>query len=151
MLQPYAPAMGSAMTHDLEDLKAIWLDLMAHVEQLAGERQHYLDFFEQSPEAYVISEADGTIRDANPAAVDILQCRRRSLRGKPLATFVALERRAEFRTRMNAVAARASPAEGCWRTIFVAAGERTEVTLTARPVERQGIVGGLCWRLEAMQ
>ena len=65
MLQPYAPAMGSAMTHDLEDLKAIWLDLMAHVEQLAG--------------------------------------------------------------------------------------ERTEVTLTARPVERQGIVGGLCWRLEAMQ
>lgn len=139
------------MKHDLEDLQAIWLDLKAHVEQLADERQHYLDIFEQSPEAYVITEADGTIRDANPAAVDILQCRRRYLRGKPLATFVALERRPEFRTRLKALAARASPAEGCWRTIFVAAGERTEVTLTARPVERQGIVGGLCWRLEAMQ
>ncbi len=136
------------MTHDLEDLKAIWLELQAHVEQLAGERQHYLDFFEQSPEAYVLTDTHGTIRDVNPAAVDILQCRRRHVQGKPLTTFVALERRADFRTRMRALAAGASAAERSWRTIVVSAGERTEVALTARPIDRQGNVGGVCWRLE---
>ena len=131
---------------DLEDLKAMWLRLRAHVDQLAGERQQFLDFFEQSPQAYVVTDARGTIEDANGAAVDILQRRKAYLRGKPFPALVALEGRTEFRRRLRALG---SPgAERSWRTIFEAPELRTEVKLTARPIGRDGS-GGICWRLEA--
>ena len=131
---------------ELEDLKAIWLELRAHVDQLAGERQQFLDFFEQSPHAYVVTDSTGTIEEANGAAVDILQRRKAYLRGKPLPALVALERRAEFRQRLRGIP---NPgAERSWRTIFEAPELRTEVTLTARPIGRDGS-GGICWRLEA--
>jgi PAS domain S-box-containing protein len=139
------------MAVDLEELKAMWLDLRAHVDRLAGERQQYLDFFEQASEAYVVTDADGAIVDANGAAIDILQKRRRYLRGKPLASLVALERRREFRERLRALSAGEALAEHPWRTIFEAPELRTEVTLAARRIERDGRFAGLCWRLEALQ
>jgi PAS domain S-box-containing protein len=132
----------------VEELQAIWLDLRAHVEQLAGERQQYLVIFEQASDAYVVTERDGTIQDANGPAVDILQRRRRDLRGKPIAALVALDRRAEFRRRLRALIARESQAERTFRTIFEAPELRTEVTLTARLIERPEGIGGICWRLD---
>ena len=133
------------MAADLEDLKAMWLELRAHVDRLAGERQQYVDFFEQSPAAYVVTDARGAIEDANGAAVDILQRRKRYLRGKPLAALVALDWRAEFRRRLRAIGESAG-ADRSWRTVFEAPELRTEVTLTARPMGS----GGICWRLEAV-
>jgi len=138
------------MTVELEELKAMWLDLRAHVDQLAGERQQYYDFFEQASEAYVVTDEYGTIADANGAAVDILQRRKRYLRGKPLAALVALERRAEFRQRLGALRGREPAAERPWRTLFVAPHLRIDVKLAARLIERPGGVGGICWRLEAL-
>ncbi len=126
---------------ELEDLKAMWLDLKAQVDELAGERQQYLDVFEQSPEAYIVTDNDGTIEEVNGAAVDILQRRRRFLRGKPFTVLVALDRRREFRVRLGALAA-----EGSWRTILEAWEMRTEVAVTAR---RIGAGRGICWRLQA--
>ena len=137
------------MTAELEELKAMWLDLRAHVDQLAGERQQYYDFFEQASEAYIVTDPHGTIADANGAAVDILQRRKRYLRGKPLVALVALERRTEFRERLRALREREPGAQGCWRTIFVAPELRIDVTLGARLIERAGAIGGICWRLEA--
>jgi len=137
------------MTAELEDLKAIWLDLRAHVDQLAGERQQYLDFFEQSPEAYVVTDEQGAIVDANGAAVDILQRRRRYLRGKPIAALVALDRRTEFRGNLRRLLAREAGARRTFSTVFEAPELRTEVTLSARLIERAERVGGICWRLQA--
>ena len=128
---------------ELEDLKTMWLELRAHVDQLAGERQHYLDFFEQSPEAYLVTDAYGAIEYVNGAAVDILQRRKRYLRGKPFPVLVALDRRPEFRRRLRTLTR--PGAERSWRTIIEAPELRTEVTLTARPIDS----GGICWRLEA--
>src|SRR5216684_1191394 len=101
------------MAAELEDLKAMWLDLKAQVDELAGERQQFIDFFEQSSEAYVVTDNDGTIEEVNGAAVDLLQRRRRFLRGKPFAVLVALDQRSEFRGRLSGLAA-----EGSWRTIL---------------------------------
>lgn len=137
------------MTAELDDLKAIWLDLRAHVDQLAGERQQYLDFFEQSPEAYVVTDPHGTIVDANGAAVDILQRRRKVLRGKPIAALVALDRRTEFRGNLRRLTTGESGARQSWTTIFEAPELRTEVTLNARVIERAEGIGGICWRLQA--
>jgi PAS domain S-box-containing protein len=136
---------------DLEDLKAMWLDLKAHVDHLAGERQQYLDFFEQSAEAYVVTDAAGTIIEANGAAVDVLQRRRRYLAGKPLAAMVALERRTEFRARVQRASCREPAAPRTWATVFESPGLRTEVTVTLRPIERGDAVTGLCWLLQPVE
>ena len=135
------------MAPELEDLQAMWLDLKAHVERLANERQQYLDFFEQASEAYVVTDAQGTIAQANGAAVDILQRRKLDLRGKPLTTFIALEQRGDFRRRLRALAD-GETVPSPWRTIVVAAGERTTVPLSARLMQRAD--AGICWRLDAV-
>jgi PAS domain S-box-containing protein len=138
------------MKAELDELTSMWLDLRAHVDQLADERQQYYDFFEQASEAYVVTDEHGTIADANGAAIDILQHRKRYLRGKPLVAFVALEQRSAFRRRLRALIGREQGAERCWGAIFVAPELRIDVALTARLIERPGGVGGICWRLEAL-
>ena len=138
------------MKAELDELTSMWLDLCAHVDQLADERQQYYDFFEQASEAYVVTDEHGTIADANGAAIDILQHRKRYLRGKPLVAFVALEQRSAFRRRLRALIGREQGAERSWGAIFVAPELRTDVALTARLIERPGGVGGICWRLEAL-
>src|SRR3954469_10395615 len=137
------------MAPDMEDLKTMWLDLKARVDQLAGERQQYLDFFEQSPAAYVVTDPAGTIVEANGAAVDILQRRKRYLRGKPFSVLVALDHRATFRTRLRELAdgTGARP----FTTIVVAAETRVELALNARLMGRPGAAAGICWRLESAQ
>ena len=95
------------MTAQLEELTEMWLHLRAHVDQLADERQHYYEFFEHSTEAYLVTDTYGTIGEANGAAVDILQRRKRYLRGKPLTALIALERRAEFRRNLRTLVAQA--------------------------------------------
>lgn len=139
------------MTVELEELQALWLELRRHVDRLAGERQQYQDFFEQASEAYVITDAHATITEANGAAVDILQRRKRYLRGKPLTALIALERRSEFRQRLRALVDRSVQAASSWRTIFVVPGLRIDVALSARLIEGPSGVSGICWRLEALQ
>ena len=135
------------MAHELEELKTAWLGLKAHVDQLAAERQQYLEFFENAAAAYVVTAADGRIVEANGAAVDLLQRRKRYLRSKPFAVLIALEQRAEFRNRLTSIAA--GQAERSWRTLLTAGDERVEVEITARIIGEPG--GGICWRLDAVQ
>lgn len=143
------PAGGQDMAANLEDLQALWRDLSAHLEVLAGERQQYLEIFEQANDAYLVTEPDGTIRDVNGPAVDVLQRRRLELLGKPIAALIALDQRREFRRRLRALSSREPRAERTWRTIVEAPELRTEVILTARLIERSEGIGGICWRLDA--
>jgi len=136
------------MSQELEQLKMAWLGLNARVEQLAAEHQQYLEFFENAGAAYVVTTADGRIVEANGAAVDVLQRRKRYLRGKPFAVLIALERRAEFRNRLTSIAA-GEAAERSWRTVLAAGDERVGVEITARIIGEPG--GGICWRLAAVQ
>lgn len=138
------------MTADLEHLKAIWLELRAQVDELAAERQQYLDFFEQSPEAYVVTDPLGKICEVNGAAVDILQRRKRYLRDKPFAVLVALEERAVFRRRLRQLT-EANGAERSWRTTVLTPETRMAVTLKARVMRGAQRVGGICWLLQTMQ
>jgi PAS domain-containing protein len=137
------------MTAQLEELQAVWRHLRAHVDQLAEERQHYHEFFEQASAAYVVSDQYGTIAEANGAAVDILQRRKRYLRGKPIAALIALERRAEFRRNMRALLGRARGAQASWSTIVVAPELRSDVIFTGRVMRRAERACGICWRLES--
>lgn len=139
------------MAPDLEDLKVVWLTLRAHIDRLASERLQFEQVFEQSAHAYLVTDASGTIEQVNGAAVDILQQRRRQLRGTPLAVLVALDRRADFRRRLAGLAGGAPASERTWSTVFESPGLRTDVTVTARLIGEGPTPRGICWRLDAAQ
>jgi PAS domain S-box-containing protein len=124
----------------MDEVRTAWLELQARVEELARERQQYVVFFECAADAYLITDAHGTIQDANGAAVDIFRRRKSYLRGKPLAALIALDQRPSFRTRLRALGGGETAAE--WDSIVEAPGERLPVRLSAR------LMGcGIGWRL----
>jgi len=128
------------------DLKSAWLGLKAEVDELAAERRHYLDFFESASEAYVVTDLAGIIGEANGAAVDLLQRRKRELRGASLAVAVTLDHRPEFR---RWLASLAGDALHVLRTVALAGGERIELELGARLIGTPPGAGGISWRLRA--
>lgn len=123
----------------MDELQAAWRALEARVDELGTERQQYLDLFERAGDAYLITDRDGVIREANGAAVDLLQRRRQALRGKPLAALVPLTHRMTFRGDLRKIGK-----EG-WsgRTLLRADESVIEVEVMARSAPS----GLLCWRL----
>jgi PAS domain S-box-containing protein len=70
--------------------------LSAQVETLTqptGENEtdqrQYRDLFEYAPDAYLITDTEGVILEANPSAASLLHTRRRELAGTKLMTFVS--------------------------------------------------------------
>lgn len=66
--------------------------------------------FETGLEALLVTDGEGVVRDANPAAGALLGVSARSLRGKPLAVYVPPEERAGFRARLPNLTDDALPA-----------------------------------------
>lgn len=71
--------------------------LEVYREELEVERSRYVDLFDWAPDGYVITDANGTILEANRAASELLGRPPSALLGKLLATFVAEENRRAFR------------------------------------------------------
>jgi PAS domain S-box-containing protein len=123
----------------MDELQAAWCELKARVDELGAERQQYLDLFELARDAYLITDADGVIREANGAAVDLLQRRRQALRGKPLAVFIPVTRRHAFRSRVRSIAGEA------WRSRELVRAD--EAVIEVDVLVRRAASGALCWRL----
>ena len=79
-----------------EELRQQNEELLAAREALEVERQRYRDLFEFAPDGYLVTDADGTIREANQAAALLLGVRQHFLEGKPLVVFVAGEAHRAF-------------------------------------------------------
>src|SRR5262245_64382818 len=73
----------------LEELDVMWEELQGQAQLLNREHQRYTEFFEHAPDAYVVTDAGGNIREANLAATELLRCGRDSLVHRPLAGFLA--------------------------------------------------------------
>lgn len=63
------------------------------VEAVEAERERYRNLFELAPVAYLVTTADGVIREANRAAGALLGVDPPALAGEPLMRFVAEEQR----------------------------------------------------------
>jgi PAS domain S-box-containing protein len=81
-----------------EELRAQHEELMAARAAVEAQRERYQHLFEFAPVGYVVTSANGTIRQANRAAARLLGKMPEVLVGKPLATFVVTEERGAFRT-----------------------------------------------------
>ena len=68
---------------------------------LEAERQRYLELFEFAPDAYLVTDTEGIIQEANHTATVLLNIPQHYLIGKPLAVFVPEVDRLHFRRELN--------------------------------------------------
>jgi PAS domain S-box-containing protein len=98
------PTALSELNSSVEELQVAYEELRQQNEELAGvqkrlelERQRYEELFQFAPDGYLVTDADGTIREANRAAARMLAIAPEFLLGKPLANMLPAEERREFR------------------------------------------------------
>lgn len=70
-------------------------------DALETERRRYQALFDLAPEAYVVTDADGTIREANRAAATLFESSNAELAGRPISMFVSEADRPGFIARLN--------------------------------------------------
>jgi PAS domain-containing protein len=63
------------MQTSLEASQVIEEELLEHSDQLLAERQRYYDLFQFAPDAYLLTDANGLILEANAAARKLLNIR----------------------------------------------------------------------------
>lgn len=128
-----------------EELRVQNEELLMSQEQIAAERHRYRELFELAPDAYLVTDAGGVVREANLAAAILLNATPAHLTGKPIAVFVPDAERREFRARLR----RAALSDGVreWDLRLVPRdGEPLEVACTIAPAhDLSGVTTGLRW------
>jgi PAS domain S-box-containing protein len=80
-----------------EELRQQSDELAATAAEVRSQEARYQELFDLAPDAYVVSDALGVVREANRAAATLFHIPRAYLSGKPLAVFVDPESRRVFR------------------------------------------------------
>jgi len=107
VLEEMAAALGNLqllyeeMQTSLEASAVVEEELFRQNQQAIAQRQHYHDLFQLSPDAYLVTDANGLILEANRAIGRLLNVPQSYLAGKPLAVYIAQSDRMSFRTLLN--------------------------------------------------
>lgn len=131
----------------LEELDVMWEELQGQAALLVRENERYAEFFQYAPDAYLITDAGGNIREANEAALELLQRARDEVVGKPLAECIAAEERVNFLSRSVGLVLGATVKPIVWRAhLQPREGETLEADVSVRAIPlKKGGAGGLCW------
>jgi PAS domain S-box-containing protein len=132
--------------------------LHTHADELGKSRKllesalrHYQDLFDRAPDAYIVTDGDGLIREANVAAGRLLDTRPDRLIGSYLASFVTGPERREFRLTASRVASGEKPSGdvGEWLVKLKQRGSDTvEAACSAAPVhDSEGNLVNIRWLL----
>jgi len=78
-------------------------ELLTARQAVEAQRQRYQALFDFAPDAYLVTDINGTIQEANCAATTLLNVSQKSLVGKLLLSFVPLENRPTFRSQLKQV------------------------------------------------
>ncbi len=132
-----------------EELRQQNEELLATRQALEAERQRYRDLFEFAPDGYLVTDADGTIQEANQAAARLLGVRQDFLVGKPFVVFVAGEAHRAFGAYMARLHEGYPERVAEWQTtVQPRGGPSFPVTLTTGLIrDRKGKLVGLRWLL----
>jgi len=135
----------------LEELEVSDEELRVQNESMAAsqlmldtERQRYADLFHLAPEPYLVTGPDGTIRESNRAASELLGVMERGLAGKPLAVFVVGADLRKFREQVNRAAAGAR-VNDFEVTLTPRRGAPVRVSCTVQPAARLLPGGQALW------
>jgi len=134
----HADVEGRPSAHELEiaveEIEALWDELGRQADRLAVERERNAAFFERAPLAFLITDTHGNVREANLAALALIQVPFAYLEGKPLAIFIAEEEREAFRMHLAMAVRDPHPIEGWLSRIKSADGQPREVKVDLRPM-----------------
>lgn len=72
-----------------EELRQQNEELLATLQVVEAERQRFQELFEFAPDGYLVTDAQGTIQEANRAAGTLLAVRPDRLAGRPLIVYIA--------------------------------------------------------------
>lgn len=114
--------------------------------QVEIERTRYRTLFEFAPDPYLVTDADGTIQQANGATADFLGVPGAVLVGKPLVNFVDLRTRSEFRAHVRALGNNIRDRMLVELTVRDGRAVSVEATATAIPTHAEG-QRSYCWLL----
>jgi len=76
-------------------------ELVATRQAVEAQSQRYQELFDFAPDAYLVTDADGTIQEANCAAAILFNISQPFLVGKPLVSFVPLGERHTFHSQLK--------------------------------------------------
>jgi PAS domain S-box-containing protein len=127
-----------------EELRAQAEELVAAREKVEAEREQYRHLFEFAPVGYMVTDEHGMIREANRAAVRMLNISPQFLRGKPLALFVAAEERGAFRRALGRILSAGDVQEWPFR-VQPRRAAAVEVTMTVEAVRDRSGAMRLYW------
>jgi PAS domain S-box-containing protein len=140
------PDAEREMQMALEELEVMWEELEGQAEILTREHKRYSEFFEFAPDAYLITDAGGNVREANCAATELLAMARDDLVGRPLSQLLDKSDRVSFLSNLVGMLVGATPNKQ-WSAL-VQPGEGAprlcEFAVRAIPLQKSG-VAGLCW------
>lgn len=143
------PDAKREMEMALEELDVMWEELQGQAAMLLRENTRYAEFFEYSPDAYVITDIGGNVREANQAALELLAAARDDVVARPLSGYVAQEDRVAFLTRTVGLMLGGKPLS--WQArLQPGDGPAIAVDFSVRaiPLKKSG-AGGLCWLIRA--
>ncbi|HEX7240149.1 MAG TPA: ATP-binding protein [Longimicrobiaceae bacterium] len=130
----------------LEDLQVQREMLDTLRREVEAEREQLRELFQLAPEAYLVTDAQGTILESNRAASMLLAEPETALAGRALGDFLAGPRRAALQRKLAALARREPQEE--WETrITPAEGSPVDVVVTVAPATDGERVVGLRWLL----
>lgn len=89
------------MQAKLEAAEVVEQGLLQENQRIAAVFQHYRDLFDSSPIAYLVTDVNGSILEANQAIAKLLNVPQRYLVRKPLAVYIAAGERSTFYTKLN--------------------------------------------------
>jgi PAS domain S-box-containing protein len=102
-MAPTPPSLAEAVEElatTAEELHAMNADLIESQQAAIESQRRYQELFDGVPEAYLVTDIHGLIREANRPAAHLLHIDRAHLTGLPLAVFVAPEMRSAFRKQL---------------------------------------------------
>jgi PAS domain S-box-containing protein len=112
---PDGPAPAAGLTEAGEELHVALDELQTAEEELRrqnqalevardaaeAERRRYQDLFDSAPDAYLVTDLEGVVREANRAAARLFGTPERFLAGKPLVLLVAPDDRRAFHAELT--------------------------------------------------
>jgi PAS domain S-box-containing protein len=131
----------------LEELDVMWEELQGQAQTLVRESERYAEFFEYAPDAYLITDAGGSVREANQAALELLVAAREDVVGRPLSEHIAADERIAFLTHTVGLMLGAPTRPTTWNSrVQTAQGAAFDVAFSVRAIAlKKSGVGGLCW------
>lgn len=131
----------------VDALDALWCALESKEQADARREQDFAEYFEFAPACCVLTDVNGRVRRANPAAAGLFGVAAAEIEQRPLAALFHLQHQVLVPAYLRDLMARgAEPTTLRWCTAVSGAGGVVPVEVSVRETGRShGRISGLCW------